>query len=317
MRKNLVIIITICFFTGCMKTEKESAMPMVSSGKIERIENFPSHYISPRNVDIWLPETYDASESYPVLYMHDGQMLFDSSVTWNHQEWGVDETISKLIKQETIQTCIVVGVWNSGSQRHADYFPQKPFESLPAEYQDSLLQEAKRYGEAALFSTTVQSDNYLKFLTLELKPFIDKNYSTKPGRDNTFIAGSSMGGLISMYAICEYPEVFGGAGCLSTHWTGTFTDKNNPIPQTFIDYLSENLPNPSTCKMYFDYGTEGLDEMYEPYQIRVDSIMAARGYDNLNWKTMKFTGENHSENAWRKRLHTPLTFLMGNQNLNE
>lgn len=305
-------LIVVFILSGCKAQDNNTPIPTptVDNGTIDRIENFPSRFITPRHVDVWLPDGYSTNEKYSVLYMHDGQMLFDSSITWNHQEWGVDEVIGKLIKEQAIRKCIVVGVWSSGEGRHADYFPQKPFQTLPETYRDSLIQIAKREGGEALFSEDVKSDRYLRFLVSELKPYIDKNYSTKSDRENTFIAGSSMGGLISIYAICEYPEIFGGAACLSTHWIGIFSDKNNPIPEAFIHYLSNNLPDPGAHKIYFDYGTETLDAMYEPYQLQVDKVMENNGYNSINWKTMKFIGEDHSENAWRKRLAIPLTFLL-------
>ena len=284
-------------------------MPPSASGKIERIPDFRSKYVTARNIDVWLPENYSPGKKYAVLYMHDGQMLFDATTTWNKQEWGVDETMSRLLKEDKIREAIVVGIWNSGSNRPSDYFPQKPFESLPEAFRDSLLQATNK--EDAFFPVPVQSDSYLRFIVEELKPYIDSKYATKTDRDNTFIAGSSMGGLISLYAICEYPEVFGGAACLSTHWTGTFTDKNNPIPNAFMQYLERNLPQPSTHKLYFDYGTETLDALYEPYQLQADAIMRRKGYTSQNWKTVKFTGADHSEKAWQKRLHIPLTFLLG------
>ena len=77
-------------------------MPKLSSGKIERMEKFPSDYVDPRNVDVWLPDNYDISKKYAVLYMHDGQMLFDSTITWNKQEWQVDETILEKGKMDMI-----------------------------------------------------------------------------------------------------------------------------------------------------------------------------------------------------------------------
>lgn len=160
-----------------------------------------------------------------------------------------------------------------------------------------------------MFAIDIRSDDYLKFITEELKPFIDRRYATLPNVESTFIAGSSMGGLISIYAVCEYPEVFGGAACLSTHWIGIFTDENNPFPDAFIEYLHQNLPSPAYHRIYFDYGTETLDALYEPYQLRVDQIMISKGYSSANWQTRKFMGEEHSEEAWRKRLHIPITFL--------
>ncbi len=284
----------------------------ISGGTIKHFENFSSKFISPRNIDIWLPDDYDKNEKYAVLYMHDGQMLFDSTATWNKQEWGVDETMSRLIKEKKIRKTIVVGIWNT-KDRHSEYFPQKPFESLPKSFQDSLILHSSRNGGTALFSSPVQSDKYLKFITAELKPFIDSNFSTITGKEDTFIAGSSMGGLISMYALCEYPEIFGGAACLSTHWPGIFTIVNNPVPDAFYNYLKKNLPDPSDHKIYFDYGTKTLDSLYEPLQNQVDLIMKEKGFSNKNWTTLKFDGENHSETSWKRRLYIPLMFLLGNE----
>ncbi len=294
----------------CLCQQLTAQLPQAASGTIQRFENFPSKYVSPRHVDVWLPEGYSTREKYAVLYMHDGQMLFDSATTWNKQEWGVDETMSRLLAAGKIRNCIVVGVWNAGKTRHSNYFPQKPFESLPESLQDSLLHIAKRDPQSGLFAIAVNSDHYLHFLVHELKPFIDSRFSTKKDRKNTFIAGSSMGGLISMYAICEYPKVFGGAACLSTHWPGTFAVENNPIPDAFFQYMRTYLPNPKTHKFYFDYGTATLDALYEPFQIKADQVMSAKGYTAKNWITRKFEGEDHSERAWRGRLGIPLEFLL-------
>ena len=283
----------------------------LASGTVKHFEQMPSKYgIDPRNIDVWLPDGYSTKKKYAVLYMHDGQMLFDSTTTWNHQEWGVDETLTKLATDKRIKACIVVGVWNAGKSRHADYFPQKPFESLPEAYRDSLIHQAKRNKETALFSTNVQSDAYLKFLVTELKPFIDSSFSTKKDRDNTFIAGSSMGGLISMYALCEYPSVFGGAACLSTHWLGIMPSPNNPVPDAFVAYLTNNLPNPKEHKFYFDYGNQTLDAFYKPLQEKVDAVMKAKGYDAKHWQTREFLGADHSEKSWKARLDIPFLFLL-------
>ena len=113
-------------------------LPKVASGKLERMESFKSNYITPRNIDVWLPENYSSSKKYCVLYMHDGQMLFDSETTWNKQAWDVDDVVSKLMKEGKIKDVIVVGMASDGNTRHVDYFPQKPFESLTQNQQDSI-----------------------------------------------------------------------------------------------------------------------------------------------------------------------------------
>lgn len=306
--KKLVFI--CCGWWLVSTAEAQVPLPQVSSGQIKRFENFPSRWVDARNVDVWLPPGYDVKKRYPVLYMHDGQMLFDSTTTWNKQEWGVDETLGDLILGDKIRSCIVVGVWNSGAKRHVDYFPQKPYELLSAEAQDTLLKTVRPSG-VDVFVARPQSDAYLKFLVKELKPFIDRTFSTLRNRHNTFIAGSSMGGLISLYAISKYPKVFGGAACLSTHWPGIFSITNNPVPDAFMRYWADGLPPASSHRIYFDYGMRTLDAWYEPYQLQMDSLMVKRGYRRgVNWITEKFPMDDHSEKAWRGRLAGPMLFLL-------
>jgi len=285
-------------------------MPSTPSGKIKRIENFTSAYVSARNVDIWLPEGYNTNKKYAVLYMQDGQGLYDSSITWNHQSWDVDDAVDKLTKANKIKDVIVVGIWNGQNTRHPEYFPQKPFEKLSPVQQDTVTAQLQRASRTKSAFKPI-SDDYLRFLVKELKPFIDKNYATYTDKENTFIAGSSMGGLISMYAICEYPSVFGGAACISTHWPGTFEVTNNPIPEAFLQYMNENLPDPTNHKLYFDYGDQTLDRLYPPLQQKVDVLLKKKNFSKEHWMTQFFPGENHSELAWRKRLHIPLLFLLG------
>lgn len=303
-RKNICTALCLILIA-----RSDAQVPKVNSGTITRYDNFKSAYVTNRNVEVWLPSGYSSQKKYPVLYMHDGQMLFDSSATWNKQEWQVDETITRLVAEGKIKNCIVVGIWNGGITRHPDYFPQKPFESLKQVEKDSIGSQLQRAGRTNL-SFHPFSDNYLRFIVKELKPFIDSAYSTKSDKKNTFIAGSSMGGLISMYAICEYPEVFGGAACLSTHWPGTFNTENNPVPNAFLQYMQEHLPNPKTHKIYFDYGDQTLDALYSPLQKKVDEVMRQASYKSKNWITKFFPGEEHSEKAWSKRLAIPLTFLL-------
>jgi hypothetical protein len=280
-----------------------------SSGTIKRYNNFPSEFVNSRKVDVWLPDGYDVKKKYAVLYMHDGQTLFDSTTTWNHQEWGVDETIGRLIKEKKIKECIVVGIWNTPN-RHSEYFPQKPFELLNPTEKDIVTKQLQSAGRSTEVFQPV-SDNYLKFIVSELKPFIDKTYSTYTNKKNTFIAGSSMGGLISIYALCEYPGIFGGAACLSTHWPGTFTMENNPVPNALVSYLSENLPDPATHKIYFDYGDQTLDAMYPSLQKKVDEVMKVKGFTDKNWHTQFFPGKDHSEKSWNERLDIPVSFILG------
>ncbi len=303
-----VFFFSFCMFFGIFPLAAQELQ--VSAGTLQRFPDFASQFVTARNIDVWLPDGYTSQKKYAVLYMHDGQMLYDASSTWNKQAWEVDTVMSRLLKEKKLRDCIVVGVWNGGVKRHCEYFPQKPFEALPKKIQDSLY-AFKRDNKNPLFAEKVQSDQYLKFLVKELKPFIDKKFSTKKDQKNTFIAGSSMGGLISMYAICEYPKVFAGAACLSTHWIGVSPSENNPLPASFMSYLSKKLPNPKNHKLYFDYGTATIDAHYPPFQKQADEMMKSKGFSAKNWITKEFIGEEHSEKAWQKRLHIPFEFLLG------
>ncbi len=213
------------------------------------------------------------------------------------------------MEENKIKDVIVVGVWNGGSTRHADYFPQEPYAHLTQIEKDTVTAQMQRAGRTTeIFKP--DSDRYLKFLVNELKPYVDKTYSTYSDRKNTFIAGSSMGGLISMYAICEYPKIFGGAACLSTHWPGIWLLENNPIPTAIIHYLTNKLPNAKNHKIYFDCGDQTLDALYPSIQKQVDEVLKSKGFSEKSWMTKYYPGENHSEQAWNKRLDIPLLFLL-------
>jgi len=300
-----ISIVVALFFTCFLYCQ----VPKVSSGKIEHFENFKSNFVDARNIDVWLPDGYSDKEKYAVLYMHDGQMLFDADITWNKQAWEVDEVAEKLITENKTQKFIVVGIWNNGEYRHSEYFPQRIIKDIPEPTKKIVVEEQLK--------NKSQSDNYLKFLVTEVKPFIDKTFATKTDRKNTFVAGSSMGGLISLYAICEYPKVFGGAACISTHTPMIMKEKlgavaDADIASKFRDYLKTQLPNPKNHKIYFDYGDQTLDSFYKPFQEKIDAIMIEKGFTSKNWITKFFPGKDHSENAWNERFNVPLEFLLKN-----
>lgn len=285
-------------------------LPTPSAGTVERLELFPSRFVPPRHVDVWLPPDYSTERKYAVLYMQDGQMLFDPAITWNKQEWRADEVSAALMAAGRVQPFIIVAVHNGGRDRGIEYLPQKPLESLPAEKRASLARW-EQVASRRLRPEPPRADAYLRFLVEELKPFIDSHYSVYTDAAHTAIAGSSMGGLISLYAIAEYPQVFGGAACLSTHWPGTMGTDERDVPDALFSYMRERLPDPATHRIYFDYGTATLDAAYAPLQARADAVMTEKGYSTSNWQTLRFEGAEHSESAWSARLDKPLIFLFG------
>lgn len=262
---------------------------------ISHYEHFVSDYVAPRSISIWLPDDLSDHERLPVLYMHDGQNLFDPLMAFGGVDWAVDEAVTTLRSTGKIRGAIVVGIWNT-SLRWREYMPRLSIKGLNSAV--SLL------GYLAKAKGMPVSDDYLLFLVKELKPYIDKTYPVLDDQPNTFILGSSMGGLISAYAMCMYPHIYGGAGCLSTHWPA------GRMP--LVNELGRLLPSPGRNKFYFDFGTSTLDSNYEPYQSKMDTFLVSMGYTpGLDWVTRKFEGAEHNEAAWRKRIHIPLEFLLG------
>lgn len=284
--------------------------PQVNIGTIERLDNFASRHIDPRPIDVWLPPHYTPTKRYAVLYMQDGQMLFDATQTWNKSAWNVHHAVARLMEAGEVQDTIIVGIPNNGKYRYSEYFPQKVLALAPADVRDDYVRRAQ-WGKSL-------SDAYLRFVVSELKPAIDRKYATRPEAGSTFIMGSSMGGMISLYALCEYPHVFGGVAALSTHWVGRPGTWGNPeklknasLPLAVFTYLNNTLPKPGSHKIYMDHGTVGLDAIYATYQAFVDEIGKERGYGPQYWQSRSFDGAGHSEADWSARLEIPLKFLLG------
>jgi predicted alpha/beta superfamily hydrolase len=276
-------------------------LPHVTSGRVERLANFQSRYVAPRNVDVWLPDGYGPGKRFAVVYMMDGQMLFDASTTWNKQAWAADAALGGLIATGRVRDAIIVGVWNNPQLRHAEYFPQKSLPFLPAAVRRQFVRESL-HGEPL-------ADRYLRFLVTELKPAIDARFLTDPRRESTFILGSSMGGIISLYALSEYPQVFGGAACLSTHWIGSFAE-NASLPLAAFMYFQSHLPDPGSHRIYMDRGTQELDALYGAAQPFADDLIRERGYTDATFMSRVYVGAGHNEKDWSARLDVPLLFLL-------
>jgi len=301
---RLVLALLALLWTG-------QAVAGVGAGTLVDLGTVQSRHADPRRVTVWLPSTYrPGGPRHAVLYMHDGQNLFDPDTGYGGMEWKVDETLDRLIREGKVRPTIVVAVWNT-PKRLREYVPAKAFDHLPKDYMDRVR---------ALYGGDPLSDGYLKFIVRELRPMIARRFRVRTDRSNTAIMGSSMGALISLYAINEYPAIFGGAGMVSTHWP-LFVPANGAkaisdgeyeiVSAAFERYLAPALPSPRSHKLYFDYGSETLDFVYARYQQRIDAIVARRGYrQGANWISRSFPGHAHNEVSWASRVEIPLRFLL-------
>jgi enterochelin esterase-like enzyme len=286
-----------------------SAAEATGSGRFVVIERFRSRHADPRKVVIWLPPSYDAApDPHAVLYMHDGQNLFDPKLSIHSGwAWGVDRTLARLQAEGRTRPTIVVGVWNT-EKRTNEYFPDV-IDALPAELRGAVLD-----GEPL-------SDGYVRFLTEELKPYVDRTFRTRPDRADTFVAGSSMGALISVYALAKRPDVFGGMAAVSMHSPLTTKGellrsdpKVDAVNQAWADWLRANLPAAGAHRLWFDHGTINLDSIYAPYQARVDAAVRARGYTaGKDWITRVYEGGDHNEKSWNEHLADWALFLLGEE----
>ena len=228
-----------------------------------------------RRVLIYLPPDYTTSKKrYPVLYMHDGQNVFDDLTSFAG-EWGVDETLDSISDHKG--EMIVVAIDHGGTHRINEYCP----------YDMSEGPNGEKYGKG-------EGDKYVDFLVKTLKPFVDKNYRTLKSKQNTFIAGSSMGGLISMYAVLKYPKLFGGAGVFSpAFWIG---------PKIFDDIRAKG--NKVNTKIYFYCGEQEGENM-ATYTEKAFSEM--RKVSNSKMICIIRPDGKHSEWVWKEEF--PLFYL--------
>lgn len=228
-----------------------------------------------RRIWVYLPPNYTSTkESYPVIYMHDGQNLFDDETSYAG-EWNVDETLNQLYKEKGFKL-IVIGIDHANEKRLDEYSP----------WNNSKYQAGG------------QGDAYLEFIVETLKPYIDKQYRTLDDKNNTGLMGSSMGGLISHYGGLKYSNVFGKIGVFSPSFG--FSDSSNNFASKHSDIKE--------IKMYFMAGDIESPTMVSNMNNMI-TLMKAKGFDQKNIRSKVIKDGEHNEKLWRENFEEAIVWL--------
>ncbi|NNU15284.1 esterase family protein [Parvularcula sp. ZS-1/3] len=250
-----------------------------------------------RNVSVWLPPGYAEAENegvrYPVIYMTDGQNLFDPRIANTGTDWGIDEAMMRGMESGAFPPAIVVAHWST-DMRGQEYSPWHDASKLA------------------------------QFVKDELKPRVDQEFRTLTDRDNTFAMGSSMGGLYAMYLVMEHAETFSACGCVSSHlpfseaviaqFQGQDPSEADETPYYLRDIEAGGLLIPDGARMFFDWGTATLDALYPPEHGKLREHFEAQGYAfGEDYYLREYPGAEHNEAAWRTRVQDQLHWMLARE----
>ncbi len=256
------------------------------TGNIKRHRAFPSKILgNRRDVLVYLPRDYRrfSQQRYPVLYLQDGQNVFDAATSFSGVEWGVDEAAERLIKENLVESLIVVAVANTGEQRVDEYAPTRGVIDVRAKRKKRSKGLARKYGY---------------FLMNELKPYIDRKYRTIPGAEFTGLGGSSLGGLVTLAIGILYPQVFGRLMVMSPSiWWDNFA----------IYRLVDSIEQKPPLKIWLDTGT--AEPGWEHARELLNRLVEKGWKLNKDLQYMEAQGADHSERAWAARVDPALQFL--------
>lgn len=273
-KKDTIVNDTINFWTSGIHREISGQI----TGTVKYHRHMKSGGILPRDVIVWLPPDYDNSgEKYPVLYMHDGQNIFDPRTSAFGTDWQIDETCTRLIKEKTIPPLIVVGIYNT-TDRGKEYVPGQ------------------------------KGSAYMKFVVDSLKPFIDKTYPTNPSRTHTFVGGSSSGGTIAFMLAWEYPEVFSKAMCMSPAFK--YESEEGAYDIDYVETVRESGKPIDPTFFYIDNGGDAIDSMLQPGIDEMLRVLQEKGLElNHDCVFIRDKDAKHSEADWAKRFPEAIRLL--------
>ena len=269
----LSFLLMLCTWGAAMVAQEKQASAQPNVHILKDVLTIPV-LDRKRTLRIYLPPGYgDSKKHYPVLYMHDAQNLFDAATSFVG-EWGVDEALNELAKSDGLEL-IVVGIDNGGEHRNTELSPW----------------ENEHLGKP-------EGEEYARFLVEVVKPYIDKTYRTLPERKHTAIMGSSLGGLISHYAIYTYPEVYSKAGIFSpSYW----------VSDKVFKYTRKN-PVPKDARLYLIVGEEEGPGMYENME-KMYAFLQAEGHPKTHVFGEVYPGQGHNEAFWKREFAKAIKWL--------
>jgi enterochelin esterase-like enzyme len=253
----------------------------VSAPHLIKHERFPSRFLrNKRDLIVYLPPGYDQlpQRHFPVLYLHDGQNLFDGSTSFiPGMDWHVGQTADQYIQDGRVEPLIIVGIYNAGKQRLGEYTPTR----------------APKLGGG-------RANRYAKFLLEEVRPFVNSQYRSKQDTENTGIGGSSLGGLVSLYLGLRQPEIFGKIAALSPSvWWN----------ERVILRFAAAAPVQPLPRIWLDIGTREGPRIVDDVE-RFRDVLIGKGWQperNLHYQRVE--GAEHNEAAWAGRVGPFLQFL--------
>ena len=308
MNKSIAIIFLTFMFTNNLNAE-------LATGELE--EFFIKSGNHDRKVQIFYPSDYPINKDTTFIIMNDGEELFLEKDSWRGRTWRIDKSFQELEKQGMSLNVVIVAI--SSAKRFKGRFfddTRRYTELFPKEAVEYFEESPKKRIYASL-----SEKNYPKFLVEKVVPFIENKFQVKLDKNNLGVMGSSMGGLSALNTIIEYPEVFGFAGCLSTHWVGIKPGEYLLLPfrkkidgdkdtiQAINKYVANNISKIKDHKIYFDHRTVGLDYLYKGPQNDINRIFS----DNkVSFETKVFQGHDHDPVDFGKRFMPSLIYLLEN-----
>lgn len=270
----------------------------------------PSVGLPPRDLFVWRPDAPVPPDGFRVLYMQDGQNLFDARLVPFGTAWEADRALSRLVDAGLAASAIIVGV-ASTAERFTDYAPALILDRLPP---------AARGAVEAAWGGASRSATYARMVIEEVKPLIDAHFPTSPGADATFVGGSSLGAAAALEIVARYPDRVAGAACLSAHFSLLPVTETEAIPDHFVadvaravgDFAVSCLPPAGRHHLWLDRSALGIDRFYGPTHAAIGAALAGLGYvEGSDLALRIYPGVGHDEDAWRARFGDALAFLLG------